>query len=271
MYSVMSHKFAYFPIQIKLYVLMLLFSLPLMVEAVNSGDTTSVVTKQMGDSLYVKGEYQEAASVYESLIEDKGHSSQLYYNIGNCYYKLGNVYKSILNYERALKLSPGDSDIRENLALARGKTVDKVTPPSEMFFVTWWRNITMMMSVDSWAVFALVCFIISLVGVLAYILLSNITIRKIGVYMALIFVVITIISNLAAMSLRSQTLERLYAIVSVPVRTVKSSPSESSTDLFVIHEGAKVEILDNSFSGWCEIKLEEGKIGWIPTDLIEII
>ena len=99
--------------------------------------------------------------------------------------------------------------------MARGKTVDKVTPPSEMFFVTWWRNITMMMSVDSWAVFALVCFIISLVGVLAYILLSNITIRKIGVYMALIFVVITIISNLAAMSLRSQTLERLYAIVSV--------------------------------------------------------
>lgn len=258
-------------ILVRLCLLLLFLTLSMTVKANDNIDSDNIISKQQGDSLYMKGEYEKAVSIYLNLINKYGHASQLYYNIGNCFYKLGNVHKSILNYERALKLSPGDNDIRENLALARGRTVDKVTHPSEMFFVTWWKNLTMIMSVDQWGGFAILSFVLSLIGVLFYVLISNIAIRKIGVCTFVTFFLIMILSNFAAVSLRNQTLEHLYAIVSAPVRSVKSSPNEESVDLFVIHEGAKVEILDNSIKGWCEIKLEEGKIGWIPADYIEII
>ena len=88
-------------------------------------------SKAEGDALYEKEQYEEAAKVYETLLHDNGMSAEVYYNLGNCYYKMDLIPQAILNYERAYLLNPGDGDIRANLALARGKTIDKVVPPSE--------------------------------------------------------------------------------------------------------------------------------------------
>lgn len=231
----------------------------------------AAITKADADALYEKGNYEEAAAAYESLLKVEGLAAEVYYNLGNCYYKLDKIPFAVLNYERALLLDPGDGDIRANLALARGKTVDKVVPPSEMFFVTWWRDLTNCMSMDSWTIVGFSAFILMLIGILVYRFVPQLLARKIGFYSAMFLFALVIIANFAAFSQHRDLTHRNTAVILAPSVVVKSSPSDRSTDLFLIHEGSKVEILDNSMKEWMEVKFEEGKQGWIPVHVAEII
>lgn len=231
----------------------------------------SAQSKSQADGLYEKEKYEEAAVIYEKILKNEGVAATIYYNLGNCYYKMDEIPKAVLNYERALLLSPGDEDVRANLVLARSKTIDKTTPASEMFFVTWWHALVNSMSISSWIAFAIGAFILMLVGILSYCFVSNILVRKVGVYGAFVMLFVVLVSNIAAYSQSELIENRMTAIVMSPAVTVKSSPSENSTDLFVIHEGTKVEILDNQMKGWREVKFEEGKQGWVPKEAIEEI
>lgn len=228
------------------------------------------VSKVEADKLYTQENYAEAAEAYQAVLQS-GVAAEVYYNLGNCYYKLDKIAMAILNYERALLLAPADADIRANLALARGKTVDKVIPPSEMFFVTWWRNLTNSMSIDAWSTLGLAAFVVILLGLLAYMFATPLWARKLGVYGAMALFLFMLVANLAALSQYAGLKHHDTAIVLSPAVSVKSSPSERSTDLFLIHEGSKVEILDNSMKDWIEVKFEEGKQGWIPTNTAEVI
>ncbi|NLV52455.1 MAG: tetratricopeptide repeat protein [Bacteroidales bacterium] len=229
------------------------------------------VTKAEADALYEKEQYAEAAQSYESILKTSGVAAEVYYNLGNCYYKQDEIPLAVLNYERAILLDPGDADIRANLALARGKTIDKVVPPSEMFFVTWWRGLTNSMSIDAWAILGVTAFVLLLLGVLVYMFVSQLILRKIGVYGAMVMLVIVLIANMAALSQYADRTHRDTAIILAPSVTVKSSPSDTSTDLFLIHEGSKVKILDQSMKDWMEVKFEEGKVGWIHVNAAEVI
>ncbi len=233
--------------------------------------SVSAQTKGQADSLYAKEQYAAAATVYQKVIDKYGVAPELFYNLGNCYYKLDETAKAILNYERAQLLDPSDSDIKANLALARAKTTDKVTPASEMFFVSWWRGLTNMMKISDWMVVAFTAFVLMLVGILVYAFMTVVRYRKIGAYGALVCLAISLVANLGALSQYMTVIHRDYAIVMTPAVTVKSSPSGSSTDLFVIHEGSKVEVLDSSMKEWREVKLEEGKVGWVRVSDLEVI
>ncbi len=233
--------------------------------------SVSAQTKGQADSLYAKEQYAAAATVYQKVIDKYGVAPELFYNLGNCYYKLDETAKAILNYERAQLLDPSDSDIKANLALARAKTADKVTPDSEMFFVLWWRGLTNMMKISDWMVVAFTAFVLMLVGILVYAFMTVVRYRKIGAYGALVCLAISLVANLGALSQYMTVIHRDYAIVMTPAVTVKSSPSGSSTDLFVIHEGSKVEVLDSSMKEWREVKLEEGKVGWVRVSDLEVI
>ena len=243
----------------------------LLVVFVFSFAASFAASKKQADALYEQDKFAEAASIYETLLKAEGVAAEVYYNLGNCYYKLDEIPLAVLNYERAYLLEPGDEDIRANLALARGKTIDKVVPPSEMFFVTWWRDLTHCMSIQTWTTLGIVSFILMLIGVLVYMFVMPITIRKVGVYGAMGLFVIVLVANLAALSQHLDQAHRNTAIILTPAVTVKSSPSHTSTDLFLIHEGSKVQIIDASMAEWMEIKFEEGKQGWIPTKALEVI
>lgn len=235
------------------------------------GGLLQAQTKQQADDLYAKENYKEAAQMYESIISKQGVSMELYYNLGNCYYKMDEVAPAILNYERALMLDPSDGDTKANLVLARSKTTDKVTPPSEMFFVTWWRSMSNAMSINSWLIIAFVAFVLLLACILIYAFMSNVSVRKASFYGCLFMLIVTVVANLCAFSQHLSNVNRHYAIIMSSAVTVKSSPSDTSTDLFIIHEGAKVEMLDQTMKEWCEVKLEEGKVGWIPVEALEQI
>jgi len=242
-------------------VLLLLLLLPL---------AASAATKEKADSLYAAEHYQEAAKQYESLLK-QGVSSDLYYNLGNCYYRMDDMTRAVLNYERALLLSPGDRDVRLNLQMARSKTIDKIVPESEMFFVTWYHSLVNLMSVDGWARMALVSLVIAIILALAYLFSDLIWLRKVGFFVGLLFLVVFALSNLFAYQQKQAFVERSGAIIIRSAVNVKSTPASNGTDLFILHEGTKVTITDATMKEWREIRVADGKEGWLPTKDLEVI
>ena len=159
--------------------------------------SASAITKENADSAYAQGQYQQAIKDYEELLKH-GVSAELYYNLGNAYYRTEDITRAVLNYERALLLSPGDRDIRFNLQMARSKTIDKITPESEMFFVTWYRSLVNLMSVDAWAGTALFSLALAIVLVLLYLFADSIWLQKIGFFGFIMLLLVFILSNVLA-------------------------------------------------------------------------
>lgn len=106
---------------------------------------------------------------------------------------------------------------------------------------------------------AIIAFLLLLAGLALYIFGNRIVFKKIGFIAAIIFLVVAVCANFFASEQKDELLNRTGAIVMSPSITVKSTPNESGTDLFVLHEGTKVYIEDNSMKGWKEIRLEDGK------------
>lgn len=239
---------------------------PLMI----TDNVPGAISKSAGDSAYIKEDYATAAQIYEGLLSD-GESADVYYNLGNSYYKLGEIAKSILNYERALLLQPGNGDIRANLEVARAKAIDKVELVPEIFFISWIKSLINIMSVDAWAWWGIVSFLFFIVALYFFIFSKQVVLKKIGFTASIVLLMITVCANIFASEQKEHLVNRTSAIVMNPSVTVRSTPSESGTSLFILHEGRKVSIKDKSMREWTEISLEDGKVGWVPASSIEVI
>lgn len=230
----------------------------------------SNVTKAEGDSAYMRNDYASAIQIYKNLLKN-GEAAEVYYNLGNSYYKADDIAKAILNYERALLLQPGNADIRANLEIARSKTIDKVIPVPEIFFVAWTKSLINSLSVDAWAKLGVVFFILLLISLYLFFFSKQIAGKKTGFIGGIVFLVLVVLSNVFAAQQKNELTDRNAAIVLSPSVTVRSTPSESGTSLFILHEGRKVEIKDNTMREWKEIRLEDGKVGWVPASAVEVI
>ena len=235
-----------------------------------SNGAMAMATKANADRAYAKEQYQQAIADYEELLKG-GSSAEIYFNLGNAYYRSGNITRAIINYERALLLAPADGDIRFNLQLARSKTIDKITPQSEMFFFDWYRQLVNAMSVDGWARLALLALAIAIVCALSYLFSERMWRRTGGFFGAIAMVLLFVMANVMAQQQKSRLLNRTGAVVVSPAAEVKSSPASNGTVLFNIHEGTKVEITDGTMKQWKEIKIADGKRGWIESSKIELI
>lgn len=234
-------------------------------------DSTVVYTKAMADSAYAKADYATAIHIYEQLLATEGEAASVYYNLGNAYYKSNDIAHSILNYERALLLDPSNEDIQFNLELARSKAVDKNAIVSELFFVRWFRDFSSIMPVDGWAKCGILCFIVLILCLTLFIFNKKSKTKKIIFIFALLSLACTILSNVIASNQKDKLLHRESAIIMEPSVTVRSTPSTSGTELFILHEGKKVTIKDDSMKEWKEIEIEDGNIGWLPASAIEQI
>lgn len=224
----------------------------------------------LANDAYSKGNYNEAIELYNKVLEKNGESAEIYYNLGNAYYKENKTASAIFYYERALLLDPSDADIRFNLELAKQKSVDKIVPVGEFFISAWFRALKQSANAESWSLIGVACYILLLICAAVFLFNNKIVLRKISFYSAIMFIVIVIVANLFAADQTDQLQNRSAAIVFAPTVTVKSSPDNSGNDLFLLHEGTKV-IVKSKLGSWYEIQLEDGNIGWIPKDKIEII
>ncbi len=232
--------------------------------------SASAITKQNADTEYRKGNYQQAIKDYEELLKG-GMSADVYYNLGNAYYRTDNITQAVLAYERAHLLSPGDEDINFNLQFARSKTIDKITPMSELFFVTWYKSLVNFTSVDNWAKCSIIAIIMALVAVLVYLFVPQMALRKVGFFAGIFFFLLFLLSNLFAYQQKQMLLNRSGAIIVSPTVNVKKTPAKSSADQFVIHEGTRVDIIDKTMNAWRGIRLADGREGWVESKQLEEI
>lgn len=217
---------------------------------------------------YSDGRYRQAAELYETLLERGMHSPKLYYNLGNCWFKQGRMGRAILNYNRALLLDPTDEDAQYNLALANVRIVDRIDTVPEFFLKTWLRELGLSLGSDAWAVLGLVFLGLTFGAVLLWLLGRTLPMRQAGFYGGLAGAVLCIACTCYAHFQRTRLLHGDEAVVMNLMAPVKSSPGAGSKDIFVLHEGTKVRMLDR-LDGWTEIVLADGNKGWIASNAIE--
>ena len=238
--------------------ILLMFSLPI-----------CAITKKNADTEYEKRNYQQAIKDYEELLQN-GVSYEVYYNLGNAYYRLDNIPRAILSYERALRLSPNDEDVRVNLKMAQSKTIDKIIPEPKIFLYEWYKGFVNMMNIEGWAYTAIICIIFTIILVLLYLFAENSRLRLLGFWGGILALLFFIFSNIFAFQQLDYLHDKTDAIVISSSVIVKDSPYKGAKDKFVLHEGTKVEILDTANS-WVNVHIADGRNGWIEVAKIENI
>ena len=224
-----------------------------------------------GVESYNAGDFAGALQDWEEIRSAGLMSRELYYNLGNAYFKDGQLAQSILWYERALRLDPSDADVRYNLEYARSLCQDKIDEVPEIFFRQWGHALCYLLPSNVWAVIGLVGLALFIGCVLLYLLGSTPGRRKLGFFAGIVALLIALLGWEFAQWQRQEALRQDMGIVMRPVSSVKSSPSETGAkDLFILHEGTRVKVLDN-VSGFSNIELADGRQGWIPAKDLEVI
>jgi tetratricopeptide (TPR) repeat protein len=224
----------------------------------------------VANNAYNEGMYDSALNVYHLIEKESLESGELYYNMGNAYFKKNNMASAILYYEKAKKLTPNDEDIDYNLRIANSMIVDKIERVPELFYKNWWNYFYNMFGADTWTIISLISWFMLAFFVGFFIISKTRGRKKLAFYLGLLF----LFTSVATFGLASQKYyfgkEQHEAIVFTPTITVKSSPTLNAVDLFVVHEGTKIYILDE-VQDWVKIRIQDGSIGWLPMNSMKKI
>lgn len=224
-----------------------------------------------GVAAYSDGRWEDADRAW-TAIEGVGMSSpELYCNIGDVRFRQSRLGDAILYYSRALKMDPSFSDARHNLEFAKSLTQDKIDTVPEFFLRSWMRKLCWTLPSDTWAWLSLVLLAGVLALVLLFLLARGSAARKWGFFGGVVVLILLIFTLLFASWQKLDYLRADDAVVMRPVVSVKSAPSQMDTkDLFILHEGTCVQVLD-SVGEWCDVRLSDGREGWLKSSEIEII
>ncbi len=225
---------------------------------------------QMANSLYQQGQYEPALEQYNAVILSGQESADLYYNMGNAAYRSNSIGHAILYYEKALKLEPTHEDAIHNLEFVSRYRLDTFEEVPLLFLGAWISGFVQMFPEQTWSILAMVFFVGFLAGLLLYLFSRSMLLKKSGFISGLVGLVIFVITVSSALSRHRDIVNPDTGIILAPSVVVRSSPSESGTELFILHEGTKIEINEEVFN-WQNIKLIDGREGWILMDDFESI
>lgn len=214
---------------------------------------------------YLDGNYSEALETYQQILASGVVSGEVYFNLGNTYYKLQQYGQAIYYYEVAKKYISGDEALEQNLQLARIHTIDKIEPIPQLFLKTWWLTVLDLFSMEiyAWTTFAVFLF---LVIALSIRIALNRPLTKTSWLLTTLFAVLLII--FVSKAYLFETSE--FGIILSAEVSVASEPNESGAEIFILHEGTKTEIL-RYLGDWIEIRIADGKTGWIRNNQVNII
>jgi len=225
---------------------------------------------QQGNEYFQKKQYDNAIESYRKLVNSGYEGTALYYNLGNAYYREGKIGYAILYYEKALKLSPGDEDIKHNLALANLKTIDKLESFPKFFLFEWWEGLLALFSAYGWTIVTYIFYILLILSVAFYFYSRSHYQQRVVVISGLSgFILLVLSCTLLVIKLNKELNIKSGVVVENTVN-VKLSPDAGSNDAFIIHEGLKVR-LEDEVDNWIKIRLEDGKVGWIQESDAKII
>lgn len=235
---------------------------------------------ERADSAYTADNYREAVELYQNVINNEGSSATLYYNLGNSYYRLGELGKAILAYERALRLNPSYSEAKNNLEFVNARISDR---PGERgtFLENALDSAANATHSNTWAWLAFVTFVLTLLGVLAYIFSNQILIRKLGFFGGIILLIATGVFIFLSFRSAAISIADDVAIVTAPstiLSTAPREPKDRNQEAMLLHEGTKVKILDSVKSTsdtisslWYDVEIDNAHRAWINAAAVEKI
>ena len=214
------------------------------------------------NDLYNQGQYEPALESFFAIILSGFESADLYYNMGNAAYRSNSIGHAILYYEKALKLEPAHEDAQHNLDFVSRYRLDAFEEVPVLFMRTWIRGFVHLFPEQTWSILAIFFFVMILSGLLIYLFSRRMVMKKLGFIGGLVSLVLFLIALTSAFSRHRDIVNPDSGIILAPSVVVRSSPSDSGTELFILHEGTKVEV-NEEVSGWQNIKLIDGREGWI--------
>ncbi|MEL7270057.1 MAG: tetratricopeptide repeat protein [Bacteroidota bacterium] len=220
--------------------------------------------------LYNKGQYNEAAEQYLSILENGEHSPALYFNLGNCYYKQNEIGPSIYYYEKALLLKPNDPEILNNLGYAQNMRLDAVEQMPQTELGKLYDGLVNGLSFDQWSYLAIALMMFCVLCYLAYYFLGIASQKRVAFVTSVISLVLGCTAVLLAYLQYREFVSDNPAIIFAREVKIQAEPNASSESVFTLHEGTKVNVLD-SLEAWRKIKLEDGQIGWVKIEKIKLL
>lgn len=215
-------------------------------------------------------EYDSAEKVFNQILQYDSSFAEVWFNLGNVYFRKDETAKAILCYERAKKLSPADEDIDFNLHIANLRVTDKIDPLPRIFYLRWIDAASFWFSSEKWALIIVVLFWLLVICILCYFLVHSIAIRKFGFFSAALALALMVCSYALVFHQQNLIYGTERGIITAASVYVKSSPDEKSSDLFILHEGTRVDVLDE-LNGWKKIRIANGSIGWVIQNTFETI
>ena len=223
-----------------------------------------------GNQHYTTGKYAAAVKTYEAIAGKGFESFELYYNLGNALYKSNNITFAILNYERALKLNPTNEDARFNLEMAKKQVVDNIDLLPEPGFLRWWHELINSRKADSWANHSLISFFLFLLLFALFLFATTLRTKQLSFWLAVATLTYSLLTFSFGSTQRSKLINHNSGVITERSIRLKGSPSETGTELFILHEGLSVQITDK-LGDWIEIRLADGNKGWLKeSSLIRI-
>jgi tetratricopeptide (TPR) repeat protein len=230
----------------------------------------STLQFEQANQSYRNGDYQTAIQMFEQVIKNGYSSPALYYNLGNSYFKIQNVPAAILNFERAKRIDPNDDDINYNLRLANLRVIDKIEPIPRLFFISWWQSFINLFSSEGWAIAGIIGLWLAAISAASIFVLRRSVLQRTAFLISIFVFLISILAFVGMYQRIHYEQNESTGIIFSATVSVKSAPDSQSTDLFVLHEGVKVEFLD-AVGEWKKIRLADGKVGWLSSKDIQTI
>ena len=232
-------------------------------------DNNSTVMEQ-ANAAYQAQKYDQAKKLYLNIVRSGNEGSVLFYNLGNACYKNGEKADALLWYERALRLDPSNEDIKHNIAFVNQHITDKIDKVPDFIIFRWWNSASMSLTAKNWAITSIVISFMLVLGLIIMLVPPKQWLRSIGFVFAMLMIIMMTTSIIFAHKESVRYEKNPEAIVMQSVLNAKSTPNDSGSDLFIIHEGLKVSITDR-LNEWYEIKIPNGEKGWVPKTSVEII
>lgn len=224
----------------------------------------------LANKYYQANAFDQAIEIYQQIIETGIQTPEVLYNLGNAYYKDKNLGHAILYYEKAKLRDPNDDDINQNLAIANARIVDKIDIIPDFFIKRWLIRLVNLLPSNTWAILSLVLFMVVLALFLLYFFSGTRLLKRIGFFSAVALLLLAIMAFWCSLR-RAETISgNNEAIVVEPSVAIKSSPDEEGNNVFMLHEGTRVMVID-SIENWVNIKLTDGNKGWVERNAIEPI
>ena len=214
------------------------------------------------NTFYKESNFERAIGLYLSIEEQGLESDDLFFNLGNSYYKQNKVAPAIYYYEKALKLNPQHKDALVNIEFAKRMKIDVIEELPKTFIQKFSKNVIQKLTFDSWAILAVLASFLASILFLLYHFSSSSRKKLVYFNFTIFFVFALIVTTFFAFNSYGIDKKNRPAIIFSSKVEIKNAPTLSSDEVFELHEGTKVQILDE-LDDWKKIKIADGKEGWV--------